>query len=270
MSRIEVVILAAGMGTRLGTGRPKALTLLADGRTILEQQVANIRLAFGARARISVVVGFKCHLVMEHLPQANFIYNDDYDVTNTNRSLLRALRLTAEGPVVWMNGDVVFDSAVLTRLLPLLDEGRNVVAVNSAKVADEEVKYTVDPFGMIASLSKEVSQERACGEAVGINLVSPQDRRLLIERLAQCQPQDYFERGVELAIERDSLRFTPVDISDLYAVEVDTTADLALARAVDAAHSQSQTTDLVLRQTAVSGGPTISAAEGGQWHRETA
>ncbi|MFM8842493.1 MAG: phosphocholine cytidylyltransferase family protein, partial [Actinomycetota bacterium] len=37
---------------------------------------------------------------------------------------------------------------------------------------------------------------------------------------------DYFERGLELAIERDGLKVLPVDISDLFAVEVDFQEDL--------------------------------------------
>ncbi len=35
---IQAVILAAGMGTRLGRPFPKPLTPLSDGRTIMEQQ----------------------------------------------------------------------------------------------------------------------------------------------------------------------------------------------------------------------------------------
>ena len=41
--------------------------------------------------------------------------------------------------------------------------------------------------------------------------------------------QDYFERGLELAIAEDRLRLEPLDISDLYAVEVDFAEDLERA-----------------------------------------
>ena len=40
---------------------------------------------------------------------------------------------------------------------------------------------------------------------------------------------DYFERGIEVAIEKAGLRVEPVDISDLFAVEVDFEADLERA-----------------------------------------
>ena len=61
----QVIILAAGMGTRLGKPWPKPLTPLKDGRTIMEQQMANITSAFGDDARIGVVVGFKMEMIID-------------------------------------------------------------------------------------------------------------------------------------------------------------------------------------------------------------
>ncbi|WP_246001687.1 NTP transferase domain-containing protein [Allorhizocola rhizosphaerae] len=53
----NVVILAAGLGTRLGRPHPKPLTRLADGRTILRLQLHNPRTHFGPSLHIMVVVG---------------------------------------------------------------------------------------------------------------------------------------------------------------------------------------------------------------------
>lgn len=229
MSAIQAVILAAGMGTRLGRPFPKPLTPLAEGRTILAQQVDNIHAAFGADARVTIVVGFKLDLIMEAEPDASFVYNQNYDQTNTNRSLLKALKASAPGGVVWMNGDVVFDPAVLERLQAHIDADRSVIAVNTATVAEEEVKYTVDDRGFVNALSKTVVA--ALGESVGINFVAARDKAALIARLADCADQDYFERGIELAIATDGIEVTPVDISDLFAIEVDFEEDLARANA---------------------------------------
>jgi choline kinase len=137
------------------------------------------------------------------------------------------LRASGEGGVLWMNGDVVFDPQILERLKPYLEQERSLVSVNTATVAEEEVKYTVDADGNIDQLSKQVVD--ALGEAVGINYVAAQDKAALIARLDECGDQDYFERGIELAIEQDGLKFVPVDISDLWAVEVDFDEDLQRA-----------------------------------------
>ena len=182
MEQVNVVILAAGMGTRLGKPYPKPLTTLADGRSIMAQQFDNIFAAFGDRARVTVVVGFKHELVMEHVPDAVFVYNENYDVTNTNRSLLKALRSSPIGPVIWMNGDVVFEPEVLHRLADCFATDESAIAVNCASVAEEEVKYTVDEHGFVRLLSKQVPVAQALGEAVGDRDL-PRALRVLDEEL---------------------------------------------------------------------------------------
>lgn len=226
---IQVAILAAGMGTRLGRPWPKPLTQLQDGRSIMGQQRDNIADVFGDDARVMTVVGFKLESILEAFPNGVFVYNENFDTTNTSKSLLKALRFSSDGPVVWMNGDVVFDPQVLKRLESHILRGDNVICVNTSAVAEEEVKYTVDDDGNVDALSKQVTN--ALGEAVGINLVSGKDKAKLIECLQECDEQDYFERGIELAIEKHGVKFLPVDISDLFAVEIDFDDDLARANA---------------------------------------
>lgn len=223
----QVVILAAGMGSRLGRTLPKPLTELSDGRTIMGQQFDNIAHAFGKAANVSVVVGYKLEHIIEAFPQASFVYNEQYDQTNTSKSLMRALQASAPGGVLWMNGDVVFDPAVLDRAAVMIVRDQSFVTVNTSKVSDEEVKYTTTTEGYIKELSKTV--KGGLGEAVGINYISSADKAALLRQLARVGDQDYFERGIELAIEQDNLLIEPVDISDLYAVEIDFAEDLERA-----------------------------------------
>ena len=222
-----VVILAAGMGSRLGRSLPKPLTPLSDGRTIMQQQFDNIRHAFGSSAKVTIVVGYKLEHIIEAFPEASFVYNEQYDQTNTSKSLMRALQASAPGGVLWMNGDVVFDPEALVRAGDLVAADRSFVSINTAKVSDEEVKYTTDAEGYIKELSKQVVG--GLGEAVGINFISRDDKAVLLRQLKRVDDQDYFERGIELAIEQDKLRIEPVDISGLYAVEIDFAEDLERA-----------------------------------------
>ena len=221
---IQVVILAAGMGTRLAKPWPKPLTALSDGRSIMQQQMDNISKVFGDKARVTVVVGFKLEMIMEAHPTASFVYNEVYDQTNTSKSLLRALRASQESGVLWLNGDVVFDYKVLARVAERITADKSFVCVNTSTTADEEVKYTVDEDGYIKELSKSVKS--ALGEAVGINFISSHEKADVIVELEACGDQDYFERGLELAIEKHGLKMEPVDITDLFAVEVDFQDDL--------------------------------------------
>lgn len=229
MDDLEVVILAAGMGTRLGRPFPKPLTTLANGKSILRQQLDTIYRVLGDKTRVLVVVGFKMDLLMEAAPEVLFVYNEDYDRTNTSKSLHKALRSSHEGGVLWLNGDVVFDDGLLHRAKPLLDDDQSFVCVNTAQVGEEEIKYNVDGDGYIRELSKQV--RCGLGEAVGINFVASTDKATLIEHLDRCDEQDYFERGIETAVDKHSVRFRPVDISEDFAVEVDFETDLQRANA---------------------------------------
>jgi choline kinase len=221
---VQAVILAAGLGTRLGRTTPKPLTLLRDGRTIQRRQLEGLRGVLGADVDITVVVGHCSELLMRASPDVRFAYNPEYASTNTSKSLLRALLTSRYGGVLWLNGDVVFDPAVLELALPHLLADESFICVDTNTVADEEVKYTLDGDGYIRELSKTVVG--GLGEAVGINYVSAADKPALIEHLAVCDDQDYFERGIETAIVEKGLRFRPVDISMFAAVEVDFETDL--------------------------------------------
>ena len=227
---LQTVILAAGMGTRLGRELPKSLTTLSDGRTIMQQQHENIRAAFGSDARITTVVGYRAETIIDAFPNASYVHNEAYDQTNTSKSLMRALAATGRGGVLWMNGDVVFDPRVLGRAVDLIEREQSFVTVNTSQVSDEEVKYTLDRDGFVAELSKTVVG--GIGEAVGINYISRQDKRMLLAQLQRVDDQDYFERGLELAIAENGLRVAAMDISDLYAVEVDFAEDLVRANEV--------------------------------------
>lgn len=219
---MKIVILAAGIGSRLGNPFPKPLTPLNNGKTIMGMQMENLKNQFNIDD-IHVVVGFKKNLIMERFPEVMYIYNPFFDRTNTSKSLLKALRKNRNNSVLWLNGDVVFDGELLTLLQPYIEQKSSFVAVNTSKVADEEVKYTLKD-GFIDELSKTV--KNGLGEAVGINFIASKDIDTFITRLEECGDNDYFEKGLEMAIEKDGLKISAVDISKFDCVEVDFREDL--------------------------------------------
>jgi choline kinase len=172
---------------------------------------------------INVVVGFKKDLIMESFPDLTYVYNQYFDQTNTAKSLLKAIRKNKGQSILWMNGDIVFDKNILTRLKKYIDKDISFVAVNTSKVADEEVKYTLNDE-CIHKLSKDV--ENGLGEAVGINFISSEYVNVFIKRLEECNDNDYFEKALELAIEKDSFEIKAIDISDFNCIEIDFEEDL--------------------------------------------
>jgi len=219
---MKIIILAAGIGSRLGNPFPKPLTPLKNGKSIMKMQVENMTSRYDVDD-INVVVGFKKDLIMERFPELTYVYNPFFDQTNTSKSLLRALKKYKDKSVLWINGDVVFDKHIFDKLQPLITAKISFVAVNTNKVGEEEVKYVLkDDY--INQLSKTV--KNGAGEAVGINFISSDDIPIFINRLEECDNNDYFERGLELAINKDDLKIKAVDISQYNCMEIDFIEDL--------------------------------------------
>lgn len=219
---MKIVILAAGIGSRLGNPFPKPLTPLKDGESIMEKQLKNISKYFDIND-VTTVVGFKKDLIMERFPEVNYVYNPFFDQTNTSKSLLQALKKHRGKSVLWFNGDVVFDEKLLSVLLKDIQENNSFISVNTLSVADEEVKYTLKN-NFVNELSKEV--KNGLGEAVGINFISSKDLDTFISQLEKCGDNDYFEKGLEMAIAQDNLKVKAVDISKYNCIEVDFAEDL--------------------------------------------
>mgnify|MGYP003109047087 CR=1 FL=1 len=219
---MKIVILAAGIGSRLGNPFPKPLTPLKNGKSIMQMMIENIDKYFSEHD-VYVVVGFKKNSIMENFPQLAYVYNPYFDQTNTAKSLVRALKKCKGESVLWFNGDVVFDEKLLENLQPHIEEDTSFVAVNTNFVGDEEVKYTLNN-GFVDQLSKEV--KNGLGEAVGVNYISKNDLSEYIERLEECDNNDYFERGLELLIEKDNAKVKAVDISAFNCMEIDFQEDL--------------------------------------------
>ena len=219
---MKIIILAAGIGSRLGNPFPKALTKLKNNKSIMQMMTENISSVYNTDI-INLVVGFKKNLIMENFPDLTYVYNQYFDQTNTAKSLLKAVKKNKDQSILWMNGDIVFDKNILLKLKEYTDKDISFVSVNTSKVAEEEVKYTLkDDY--IDELSKTV--KNGLGEAVGINFISSDYIEIFIKRLEECDDNDYFERALEIAIEEDGFKIKPIDISEFNCIEIDFEEDL--------------------------------------------
>ena len=225
---MKIIILAAGIGSRLGNPFPKPLTPLKNGKSIMQRQMDSITTYFDIND-ITTVVGFKKNLIMEQFPEVNYFYNPFFDTTNTSKSLLRALKKHRGNSILWFNGDVVFDPQLVSLLQNEMNNNQSFVSVNTQSVSDEEVKYTLKD-GFMESLSKEV--KNGLGEAVGINFIAAKDLDVFINQLENCDDNDYFEKGLEMAIAINQLQLKVVDISAYNCIEVDFKEDLLNANKI--------------------------------------
>jgi choline kinase len=219
---MKIIILAAGIGSRLGNPFPKPLTKLKNNKSIMQMMTENISSVYNTDI-INLVVGFKKDLIMESFPDLTYVYNQYFDQTNTAKSLLKAIKKNKYQSILWMNGDIVFDKNLLLKLKEYIDKDISFVSVNTSQVTEEEVKYTLkDDY--IDELSKTV--KNGLGEAVGINFISSDYIEIFIKRLEECDDNDYFERAMEIAIEKDGFKIKAIDISEFNCIEIDFEEDL--------------------------------------------
>jgi choline kinase len=216
---MKAVILAAGLGTRLGTLIPKPLTSITDEKTILDFQVENISKLIGID-NIILVVGYKKELIMSKFPDLLYVYNKGYAQNNTAKSLLCGLRKIEED-AIYINGDVYFDAGILSLLI---DSGRSACVVNRAVCRDEEIKYNLRQDGSINELSKQV--KNGLGEALGINIICKSDIAAFREELTKVGDNDYFEKALENLTVSNRIYLRPVDVGRLYCKEIDFETDL--------------------------------------------
>lgn len=221
----KVVILAAGMGSRLGGGElPKPLTPLYGDTSLLGRQISLLEKHFSHRD-IFITVGYCKEKIQELFPNLFHIFTPKFAQENTAKSLLQAFEgLPSACDVLWLNGDVVFKKEVLNSVL---SEDRNVMVVNEGHVGEEEVKYTCDERGMINAVSKDLKSP--LGEALGINFFKKDSLEKLKIALSRCGEQDYFEKAIEICIQ-EGMDVWPLCVEADACLEVDFPEDLERAR----------------------------------------
>jgi choline kinase len=216
---MEAVILAAGMGTRLGSLIPKPLTSIQNEKTIMDLQIEKLSMKNEIQ-NIFLVVGYKKEIIMEKFPDLLFVYNSAYARTNTAKSLLTALTKINDD-VLWMNGDVYFDAEILNLILESSD---SACLVNKSECNTEEIKYNLTPEGYIKNISKTVESSR--GEALGINLIRKKDLEVFRSELKKVADTDYFEKALENLTVVGKIKLKPVDVGSLFCREIDFEQDL--------------------------------------------
>jgi choline kinase len=236
---MKAVILAAGCATRLrpySDDTPKTLLPVA-GVPILRRTITSL-LRCGID-RFVIGTGYLEHMVRESVARwfpgldVTFVTNADFRTTNNAYSLSLLREHLENDAFILLDGDVVFDIAVIERLL---ERGPDCLAVRSVgDIGLEEVKVTADAEDRVLAIGKHVPVRGAMGESVGIELFSASTSRRLFVALDQRIHQqglvnEYYEAAFQQILDEGATLYG-VDIGSLYATEIDTIEDLKAANA---------------------------------------
>lgn len=232
---MKALILAAGVARRLyplTLETPKCL-LRVGSHPIIDYQLSSLQ--SGGVTDVAVVVGYFREKVEEHL-QSNFpaldftfITNEHFFETNTAYSLFLASRYMADTDIILMNGDVLYPSELLRRVLD--SDSGNVLAVEVKLCGREEVKIIEGDNRRVVAIGKELIQENALGEFIGVARFSAEFSNRLVTSLEHLidagGKADYFEAAIEPLLSETGVFYE--DVSDLPCIEIDFAEDLERA-----------------------------------------
>jgi 2-aminoethylphosphonate-pyruvate transaminase len=232
----SAIILAAGVGRRLGHAVPKVL-LEFGGKSLLDRHLTALH-ANDVR-RIAITVGHRPDLIRAELRRLGIldrvvlVENPRYREGSVVSLAAQRAQLAAGNPVLLMDGDVLYDSRMLARLLQATPE--NVLLFDQAIEPGEEPVKICLRGEVIVDFDKvpEHAHDRR-GESVGFFRFSAGMAAALAERATAyvdggCAGAEY-EAAIRDLILAHPDRFGCEDISDLPWTEIDFEADVVRAR----------------------------------------
>ncbi|WP_199287842.1 NTP transferase domain-containing protein [Kushneria phosphatilytica] len=184
----RAIILSAGQGKRLlpyTADRPKCLIELS-GRAVIEHQIDTL-VAAGFE-RITVVLGYAIDMVEQRLHQRypdtllDIVFNPFFELADNLASCWMA-RNAMEEDFLILNGDTLFEPAVLDRLLDAPQQQPITLAIDHKQEYDaDDMKVTMDG-ARLTRVGKALALDSVDGESIGMMTFRGDGRRLFQEAL---------------------------------------------------------------------------------------
>ncbi|MEA1882118.1 MAG: phosphocholine cytidylyltransferase family protein [Candidatus Marinimicrobia bacterium] len=233
---MKAVILAAGVSRRLYPLTyeiPKCLVEVG-GKPILDRQLDALKSS--GITDIVLVVGYYREMIMNHVPtnfsdmNFEFVINHHYFETNTAYSLRLCNNQVNGEPFILMNADVLYPAEVLKRVINSSHD--TALAVEIKPCGREEVKVIEGDDNRLVAIGKELIEDNALGEFIGVAKFSAEFSAAFgasLDRLISAGgTADYFEAAIHPLMSEHQVYYE--DVSDLPCIEIDFIEDLEKAR----------------------------------------
>lgn len=235
--KLKAVILAAGIGSRLGEltqDKPKSL-LKINEQTLIEYQIEILQ-DFGIRNEdIYIIAGHKFEILKNFLSNryhVNFIFNSKYQKWNNIYSfyLIKTIPFITENFLL-INSDTLFHRNIMENVSKVFSDSWNYLVVDVDKKLDvEEMKVLIE-HGFIKKIDKSLNPKTANGEYIGLAKFN----RPKLNTLFQCIESQinqgltylWYENSLDLAL--DSLRLKYIPTMGYPWIEIDTLEDYQMA-----------------------------------------
>lgn len=235
----QAVILAAGIGRRLGTGptgQPKIL-LPFGGATLLARHLAILHRA--GIGRVTVVVGYAAEAIRSALaahppgPAVELIHNPDFAEGSVVSLWAARAVLRAGEPIILMDGDVLYDHRLMARLLGSARPD-SLLLDRDIEPGDEPVKLCIRAGRIVDFRKRPTEAHDFHGESVGFFRFTAQTAAELADRaeayvLSGRRTTEYEEPIRDMLMESTPDRFGFEDVTGLPWTEIDFPEDVAKA-----------------------------------------
>jgi len=234
------VILSAGQGRRLlplTATMPKCL-LPVHERTILDWQLD--ALARCGISRVTVVTGFGSEHVEAFLagrsaaPDTQFLYNPFFRISDNLVSCWIA-REEMAGDFVLLNGDTLFEPAVLQRLLASPPRPVRLAVDHKEAYDADDMKVSLDAEGRLRRVGKRLAPEIVGAESIGVMVFRGTGSALFREAIGQTLRRADAVHAWYLSVIDEMAEHGHVwteSIQGLKWAEIDSPADIARALSV--------------------------------------
>jgi choline kinase len=215
---VKAVLLAAGIGRRLGHDQPKAM-LEVGGRTLLWRHLENLKDA-GIPCRI--VTGFMGDRLEPERYGAERVHNPDYA-----RGSLLSLQCGLDGieeDALVMDADVLYDPTILTDVSGL----RRGFAIDvDTEPGDEEMMIGVKGGEVRAIRRGRLDGFDLVGEGVGFFKLDRDALHLMWHAIQACDPDGDYEAALDLFVAEHGADY--VEVAGRPWTEIDFAEDLERA-----------------------------------------
>lgn len=239
---MKAVILSAGQGKRLlplTADCPKCI-LRVRGQSLIEWQIDE--LAKCGIDQVTVVLGFRADKVERILCErygshrVKTIYNAAYAVSD-NLVSCWAAHDEMRSDFVLLNGDTLFEAAVMQRLLDSHDRPVTVAISHKSDYDADDMKVELDGCRLVR-IGKDLIPDQVDGESIGMILFRGQGPKSFHIALEKALRTSSAQKKWYLSVIDEMARSMPVwtcSMKGLQWCEVDYPADLKLAEKVVAA-----------------------------------
>jgi len=198
---VKAILLAAGVGRRLGNDRPKAL-LEIGGRTLLARHLENLA---ALDVPVRIVTGFHASELLAHAPGVEHRHNPEFR-RGSLLSLATGLGNLDEDTVV-MDADVLYDPTILADVVAL-ERG---FAVDPRTDPREEEMMIGIRDGVVRAIRRgRLGGFDEVGEGVGFFRIDRASLPALRACIARADPDGDYEAALDDFVGQHGADYAPV------------------------------------------------------------